>query len=150
MLSTVSLAVTACMLLCKPVAADHPPYENSEEYLDGAFGAYPRQTFLSNDAIAPVPNVLTPQHESVSPSRYIPWTPAGVPDAGLRPMLLDATDLSVVWYAPLVGAETLGATVQTCNDTDYITFWTGEGGRNWKAGMYYLVSLTNGLQENTR
>lgn len=135
------LAVTGLLSsFCEQALADHPPYNNSIEYLDGAFGPYPRQTFLSHEAIAPVPNVLVSAQDDLSPSRYILWTPAGVPDAGLRPMILDATDLSVVWYAPLVGAETLGATVQTCNDTEYITFWTGEGGKNWKAGLYYLVS----------
>lgn len=120
-------------------AADYSSYNNSHEYMDGAYGPYPRQRFLSSDAIAPVPNIVVSPHDDVSSSSYVLWTPAGVPDVGARPMILDARDLSLVWYAPMMGPETLGATVQRCNDTDFITVWTRTGEPDWKAGAYYLV-----------
>ncbi|KAF1345153.1 ASST-domain-containing protein, partial [Delphinella strobiligena] len=36
--------------------------------------------------------------------------------------------------------ETIGATVQTCNGTDYLTWWAGKGLWGRKAGRYYITN----------
>ncbi|PSK33437.1 phosphatidylserine decarboxylase [Elsinoe australis] len=123
------------------VVADYPPFKNSAEYLNGTLGNYTRQHFLSQpDAIAPVGNILTQATDDVSPSKYMMWTPAGPHGPPAHPMLLDAKTLSLVWYGPRINPETLASTIQTCNDTEYITFWSGFGAGGWKQGSYYLLN----------
>jgi len=132
-------------------SADVLPYYNSQEYQEGAYGNYTSQTYITEPGfVAPVPNVLVaPQSGVVSPSEYILWTPVGS-DAGQNgagPLILNATDLSLVYAAPEYheiktpprGREAIGATIQTCNGTDYMTWWGGKGYNGYKAGRYYMV-----------
>lgn len=127
--------------LASHAVADYPPFNNSAEYMNGVWGNYSRQHFLSQpNIIAPVGNVITQPTDDVSPSKYIMWTPAGPYVPPTHPMMLDAKTLSPVWYGPRINPETLASTIQTCNNTDYITFWSGFGAGGWKKGSYYLVS----------
>lgn len=140
------------VLLLSPIyaSADVAPFSNSEEYQEGAYGNYTIQTYITEPGFqVPVPNVIVPPQDGASPSKYIIWTPVGF-GTGMNnngPMMLNATDLSLVYRAPMYtepkvapwGRESIGATVQTCNGTDYITWWAGKGHWGRKAGRYYVV-----------
>ncbi|KAF2150228.1 hypothetical protein K461DRAFT_245625, partial [Myriangium duriaei CBS 260.36] len=41
-------------------------------------------------------------------------------------MLIDANTFSTVWSGPSLGKQTYGPTVQSCNGSDYLTWWAGE------------------------
>lgn len=124
------------------VAADYPAFNNSQDALDGRYGKYPIQRYISDPELrTPVANVLVQPQEGVSPKKYIMWAPggAGLPITG--PMMLDAATLNTVWQGPVTAAETIGTTVQTCNNTDYITSWSGRGHAGGKAGMFHIVRV---------
>lgn len=130
--------------------ADVPPFYNSQAYQDGAFGNYTLQTYITEPAFeVPVPNIIVPPQDGASPSEYIIWTPVGFGKGmnGNGPMILNATDMSLVYRAEEYGLygsqpyrqETIGATVQSCNGTDYLTWWAGRGRYGKKEGRYYVV-----------
>lgn len=54
--------------------------------------------------------------------------------------VLDAFDLSLVYQGPSYDKQTLGGTVQSCNGTKYLTWWSGHERRIHMAGRYYMVS----------
>ncbi|PNS14795.1 hypothetical protein CAC42_2024 [Sphaceloma murrayae] len=129
--------------LCSHVSADFLPFRNSAEYMIGTYGNYTRQHFLSQpDVIAPVANILVQPSDEVSPSKYIMWAPASVHTPPTHPMMLDANSLSPVWYGPRINPETLHASIQSCNGTDYVAFWSGFGAGGWKQGSYFLLDET--------
>ena len=144
------------VLLFSPysASADVLAFANSQEYQEGAYGKYTIQTYITEpDFNVPVPNVIVSPQDGASSSQYIMWTPVGYArgqnDNG--PVMLNATDLSLVYQAPEYsepgvaawGRESIGGTVQTCNGTDYITWWGGKGHWGRKAGRYYVVRLTH-------
>ncbi|KAF2226269.1 ASST-domain-containing protein [Elsinoe ampelina] len=141
------ILVLACLLslssLPHYVCADFPPFNNSAEYMAGRWGNYTRQHFLSQpDVVAPVANILVQPTDQVSPSKYIMFAPAGRYGPPTHPMMLDTHTLSPVWYGPQINPETLHASIQSCNGTEYIAFWSGFGAGNWKQGSYYLLDET--------
>ena len=109
-----------------PVSADYPPFDNSADYKNGSYGTYPRQTYLSDPSVlGPVANILASADHGLSPSKYVMWAPGGPGLPRAHPMMLEAQTGTVVWQGPALGWETMGPTVQTCNGTQYITFWAG-------------------------
>ena len=66
------------------------------------------------------------------------WAPGGPGLPRAHPMMLEAQTGTVVWQGPSLGWETMGPTVQTCNGTEYITFWAGAEIDNRKAGVYHV------------
>lgn len=132
------------------VTADIPPFYSSQAYQDAAYGNYTLQTYVTEPGFrVPVPNIVVAPQDGVSPSKYIFWTPVGFHE-GMNsngPMLLNATDMSLVYRAneyilpdtPGWAQETIGSTVQTCNGSDYLTWWAGKGLWGRKAGRYYVV-----------
>ncbi|KAG8628186.1 hypothetical protein KVT40_004059 [Elsinoe batatas] len=105
---------------------DIPPFNNSSDYLNGKFGNYTRQRFLSDEGvIAPVANVLVPAGEGVSPSRHTLWVPTGPRVGVTHPILLDTKTLSVVWHSSMNAK--LGAAKGRCNGTDYMYHWSQTG-----------------------
>lgn len=128
------------------VSADILPFLNSKEYQRGRWGTYPAQTYLSDqNVIGPVPNVLVEAKEGVSPDQYITWAPTGwnIPLTG--PQLLDAKTLSVIYQAPLFGSDNFGLSVQACNDTDYLVWWSGENINGRAAGQFHIVRTLQAL-----
>lgn len=137
-----SLSFTALSFLSTFVAADTPNFNNSSSYLQGHYGDYPVQSYISNpEIVGPVANVLIPPKDGVSPSGYILWTPVAPHSPHRGPSVLDANTLSLVYQGPVYDKETIGANVQTCNGTDYITWWSGKGLNGRKAGHYMMVRL---------
>lgn len=122
------------------VSADIRPFLRDDGYQKGEFGNYPRQYFVSDPSIvAPIPNVIVEPQEGVSPNEYITWAPTGpgVPLHG--PQLLDPKTLSVVYQAPLLGPDNFGLSVQTCNNSDYLVWWTGTSIAGRAAGPHRIV-----------
>lgn len=133
------------LLLCETslVAADIRPCVSSDDYQNGTYGGYPVQKFFSDpDVIAPVPNILTPPQKGVSPSKHMVWSPVGHKVEKMAARILDAHDLSLVYQGPAYDYETIGGTVQSCNGTDYLTWWSGVQHASHMAGNYYMVSLS--------
>lgn len=122
------------------VSADKTPFIKSEEYMKGGYGNVPRQRYLSDpDVIGPVGNFLVPPKSGLSPSRYIFWTPFVYTSVRTHPTILDANTLAVVWVGPAHSLRAMGATVQSCNGSQYITWWSGNEVDNWMAGTQYVV-----------
>lgn len=124
------------------VVADFGPLYNDKDFEDGIWGSYPRQSFLSlPGAEAPVANIIVKAQQGVSSGRHLVYTPQGPIVHRAWPMILDSTDLSLVWSGPPSHMDTLNGDVHECNNTQYLTFWYGgltRGG--WRGGEYYLVS----------
>lgn len=137
------------LLLLDRAAADVVPFLNSEAYMHGAWGNYTRQRYLSDPHITgPVANFLVPPQPGVSPSKYVMWAPGGPYLPRTRPMMLDATTLATVWQGPVYGFETMGPTVQSCNGTEYITWWSGADIQGYKQGRFYLFNTNYELVYN--
>ncbi|PNS17784.1 hypothetical protein CAC42_3179 [Sphaceloma murrayae] len=131
------------------VLGDVPPFENDQAYMDGYWGNYSRQHFITEEFWgSPVPNIRTPPQKGVSPSTHMMFTPASPKMPRANPIMLDVNDMSVVWYGPRMNWETLGSTVQECNNTKYITFWSGAGAEGWKEGQYYLLDENYNVKWN--
>lgn len=124
-------------------SADYPAFHNSSEYLDGKYGYYPTQRYITEpDLRTPVGNILIDQQPGAAPETSFMWSPGGparfVPITG--PMMLDANTLDTIWQGPVFAEQTIGAVVQTCNNSQYMTFWAGKGWANGKGGRAYIVS----------
>lgn len=142
-----ALSFLAFFSLLAQVLADVPAFHNDQGYKDGYWGNYSRQHFITEEFWgSPVPNILVSPQPGVSPSTHIMFTPASPKMPRANPILLNTDDLSVAWYGPRIGDETLGGTIQECNNTKYITFWTGNGAEGWKEGQYYLVGSVDRSQ----
>lgn len=124
------------------VHADLPLFNNDLEYKNATYGAYPRQRYLSNpNVVGPVANIITSPNSALSPSKYVLWAPGGKDLPSAHPMILEAQTGAIVWSGPTYEWEAIGPTVQSCNGSDYITWWSGSGlidGR--KAGMFYIYN----------
>lgn len=137
-----SLFIAQSLLRLPQLAfADLPSYENNLVYEDGLYGSVPSQTFLSDPSIiAPVANVLTPPKDGVSTSRHIVWTPVGGAVQAPAPMILDATSLALVYKAPEANHRHIGGHIQTCNNTDYLTWWSGDDSQHRMTGRQIMAS----------
>lgn len=127
-------------------SADVFPFRNSTEYQNGVMGEYPAQAFVSDpDVLAPVANIIVEAQDGVSPEKYTTWAATGpnIPEQG--PQLLAVDTLSVVYQAPLFGLENFGLTVQTCNGTDYLIWWSGQRFENRAAGTWHIVGTSDPL-----
>ena len=129
-------------LLCA-VSADIAPFYDSEAYAAGLYGNYSRQAYISDLSFeGPVAHIMVPPQEGVSPSRFVGWAPGGPPPLPqTHPMLLDAHNFASVWSGPALHYETIGPTVQTCNNTEYLTWWSGVFVDGHKQGLGYVVCL---------
>lgn len=139
------LVLQLCSVFPALVTADVKPFNNSVAYAEGKFGNYTRQQFLSDrSAVAPVANVFVEAQPGVSPSKYVVWSPVGpyLPEPDAHPMILDAETLSLVWFGPRHDLVTMGPYVQSCNGTEYITFWSGFNLDSRPAGHFYMVSTS--------
>ncbi|TKX22749.1 hypothetical protein C1H76_5066 [Elsinoe australis] len=144
-----ALSFLAFFSLLAQVLADVPAFHNDQGYKDGYWGNYSRQHFITEEFWgSPVPNILVSPQPGVSPSTHIMFTPASPKMPRANPILLNTDDLSVAWYGPRIGDETLGGTIQECNNTKYITFWTGNGAEGWKEGQYYLLDENYNVKYN--
>ncbi|THV68594.1 hypothetical protein D6D28_06557 [Aureobasidium pullulans] len=126
-----------------PALSDVPPFLNSEDYQFSKYGPYPRQRFFSDlEVIAPVPNIIVPPQKGISPEKLISWAPHGdqVPIHG--PQLLDAETLSVVYQAPAFDEDNFGISVQSCNGSDYLVWWSGTNIDGRAAGHFYMLNST--------
>ncbi|OBW64608.1 MAG: Uncharacterized protein AUREO_053230 [Aureobasidium pullulans] len=126
-----------------PALSDVPPFLNSEDYQFSKYGPYPRQRFFSDpEVIAPVPNIIVPPQQGISPEKLITWAPHGdqVPIHG--PQLLDAETLSVVYQAPAFDEDNFGISVQSCNGSDYLVWWSGTNIDGRAAGHFYMLNST--------
>ncbi|KAF4552371.1 Hypothetical protein D9617_10g073520 [Elsinoe fawcettii] len=132
------------------VIADYPALQNDTDYEDKKWGNYTRQHYITEPSFwgPPVPQVMVPPQPGVSPSRQIMITPFGWRLPRSNPIMLDSTDLSVVWYGPRIAQDTLGAAVQECNNTKFITFWSGYGADGWKKGTHYLLDEHYNIKHN--
>ena len=132
----------AIFLLASVVVADIQPYFNDQGYLDQRYGPYPNQTFISDlDVVAPIANILTPPQEGASAARHVLWTPFG-PELGEpinAPSILDSQTLSLVYQGPIYDDKPTATSVQTCNGTDYLTWWSGRERGGPRVGNYYMV-----------
>ncbi|TIA47410.1 hypothetical protein D6C77_10245 [Aureobasidium pullulans] len=126
-----------------PALSDVPPFLNSEDYQFSRYGPYPRQRFFSDpEVIAPVPNIIVPPQQGISPEKLVSWAPHGdqVPIHG--PQLLDAETLSVVYQAPAFDEDNFGISVQSCNGSDYLVWWSGTNIDGRAAGHFYMLNST--------
>ncbi|TIA19652.1 hypothetical protein D6C80_02830 [Aureobasidium pullulans] len=126
-----------------PALSNVPPFLNSEDYQFSKYGPYPRQRFFSDpEVIAPVPNIIVPPQQGISPEKLITWAPHGdqVPIHG--PQLLDAETLSVVYQAPAFDEDNFGISVQSCNGSDYLVWWSGTNIDGRAAGHFYMLNST--------
>ncbi|KAF2222166.1 ASST-domain-containing protein [Elsinoe ampelina] len=132
------------------VLADFPAFQNDTDYAKKKWGNYTRQHFISEPAFwgPPVPNVVVSPQPGVSPSKHVMVTPYGYRLPRSNPMLLNAEDMSVVWYGPRLSWDTLGAAVQECNNTQYITLWSGFGADGWKKGNHFLLDENYDVKYN--
>lgn len=131
-------------MLLISTCADVLPFSNSKEYQDGELGYYPNQTFRSDPhVLAPVANVLVRAKEGLSPNQYITWAPTGPRIPAQGPQLLDADTLSLVYQAPNLNGDNFGISVQSCNNTDYLIYWSGDRMQNRAAGTHHVVCLTD-------
>lgn len=145
-LSVMILSAVLLVLTAVPaVLGDVPPFINSSAAEDGIFGNYTRQVFLSDPSVvAPVANILFKDDRELSPSKYVGWAPLGIMLDSPPPMLIDAHSFSTVWSGPVLGQDTYNPTVQTCNGTEYLMWWSGNvAGRMYGRGRYYLVSRSS-------
>lgn len=133
------------------VAAEVHQCYQSDDYQNGKFGAYPVQRFFSDpDIIAPVANVLVGPLAGVSPSKHMVWSPIGPDVEYMSSRVIDAHDFSMVYQGPRFDKETMGGNVQTCNDTQYLTWWTGHERKLHMAGRYYMVKQDRVLVSECR
>lgn len=142
------LASLACILLSfsSPVCADYPPFNNNEDAATGFYGNYTRQAYLSDDSvIGGVANIIVPPQQGVSPSRYVGWAPGGPMLPLTHPQLLDANTFATVWSGPVNGEQTMGPTVQSCNGSQYLTWWSGDDVDSFKQGSWYIVRFPRSL-----
>lgn len=122
------------------VSADVIPFTRSDRYQDGTFGNYPAQAFISDrEAVAPVSNVVLEAQKGVSPNRFITWAPAGSAIPLTGPQILDTDNLSLMYQAPVFGSDNFGLSVQTCNDTSYLIWWSGSNIDGRAAGTFHIV-----------
>lgn len=131
-------------LFARFALSDVPLFSNDEDYQFSRYGPYPRQRFFSDpDVIAPVPNVIVPPQEGVSANEFVTWSPHGdgVPVHG--PQLLDADTLSVVYQGPAFAEDNFGISVQSCNGSDYMVWWSGTNINGRAAGHFYIASLSH-------
>lgn len=139
-----SIAAAVVLCLFRTSVADITPFFDSEAYDAGLYGNYSRQAYISDDSfVGPVAHLLVPPQNGVSPSRFVGWAPGGPDLPQTHPMLLDAHNFGVVWNGPALGSQTMGPTVQTCNNTQYLTWWSGEEGDDHKQGRYYMVRIAS-------
>jgi len=131
------------------VGADLPPFVQNKEFINGDYGWDTRQQYVSDPGIPGlVGNYLIPPKQGLSPSKYIFWSPFTYSNLRTHPMILDATSLAVVWSGSDMAYHSMAATVQTCNGTDYITWWSGNQIDNWMAGVLYIVGRSNMTSAN--
>ncbi|KAF2219227.1 ASST-domain-containing protein, partial [Elsinoe ampelina] len=86
----------------------------------------------------PVANLIVGPANDVSPSKYVLWAASGPEYGFMPPAIIDAATLNMVWSGPIHERSTMGPTVQSCNGTDYITWWSGINAQNHKRGRWYL------------
>ncbi|KAF2152251.1 hypothetical protein K461DRAFT_268232 [Myriangium duriaei CBS 260.36] len=107
------------------VVADMPAFMQDQAVDVGAYGNLLHQSFLSDPSVTGlVANIHVPPQHGASPSRHIGWASQGF-SAGARPMLIDANTFSTVWSGPALSKAVWSPTVQSCNGTDYLTWWGG-------------------------
>ena len=148
-LSAASAFLFSASTLLISVNADILPFNNSLEYMNGSYGAYPRQRYLSNSGIVgPVANVITSADRGQSPSKYVMWSAEGS-FGDVNPMMLEANTGAVVYSAPAYQSHAMGPTVQQCNATNYISWWSGVGQIDSRsAGRYYIYNTDYELVYN--
>ncbi|KAF2156462.1 hypothetical protein K461DRAFT_319016 [Myriangium duriaei CBS 260.36] len=134
-------SVASILSLSSLITADFPPFHNDQATKEGVWGNYTRQAYISNDdVVGPVANIIVPPQQGVSPSRYVTWAPGGPRLPHARPMLLDANTFSTVYAGPDFGDESMSPTIQSCNGTNYLTWWSGHGKEGYKWGRYYMMN----------
>lgn len=131
------------LLVCGLVDADVNPFHNNKDARKGKFGSYTRQSYLSDGSFdGPVANVLV-NRGSTSPSKYIGWAPQDpqLPGRLRKPMLIDAHTFATVWAGPEMDELSLAPSIQFCNESNYLTWWSGsfnkENGAN--NGTFHVV-----------
>ncbi|GAM82567.1 hypothetical protein ANO11243_005490 [Dothideomycetidae sp. 11243] len=140
-ISFIASALSLLLSLSSPVAADLAPFNNSQAVKEGIYGNYTRQSFLSSGSvIGPVANVIVHPQEGVSPSKYVTWAPGGPMLPSTHPMLIDANNFATIWAGPVLGRQTMGPLVQSCNGSQYLTWWAGDDVDGYKQGRYYMVN----------
>lgn len=125
---------------------DFRPFHNDVEYMQGKWGNYTRQRFLSDDKVlAPVANVMVPAQDGVSPSKHLLWVPHTPILPLVHPVILDTKTLSVVWYGD--HHAKLGAATGTCNGSDYIFYWSRTG-QLVSEGRFFFVRTCSSCISN--
>ncbi|KAF2090314.1 hypothetical protein K490DRAFT_63191 [Saccharata proteae CBS 121410] len=144
----------AVLLSLLPLLASASPLGsfNALWYDQGLYGAYPWQDFVSFDLAAPRVNFLQQSEQCDQSYTFIEPRGRSVETPG--PMILDAQG-DLVYLENKFG-EAMDVRVQTFQDQDYLTFWTGTDDGTHGRGHYYMLNSsyevaykidpTNGLE----
>lgn len=116
-------SLLALALILVHVRADFGPYQQSVEYDDGAFGAWPTESYRSNPVIGPSLNLLQDSHFCAD-RLYTFLAPAGEAVVTPGPMIIDQ-DGHLVWTKQYGRTSTVG--VYSFKGTTYLTFCVGKG-----------------------
>lgn len=93
--------VLKALPLVSVVLADHPVYSGSNSgYQDKSYGLYPNQSYQSTNISSPIFQVNTEAGDNVSNASYVFISPRGTVVGQISPMIINSTDLSLVWAAP--------------------------------------------------
>ncbi|KAF1353336.1 ASST-domain-containing protein, partial [Delphinella strobiligena] len=107
---------------------------------DKSYGLYPNQSYQSTNISSPIFQVNTEAGDNVSNASYVFISPRGTVVGQISPMIINSTDLSLVWAAPEY-KTTFGVRVQEYNGSDYLTFWRGTiSASGYGSGSCYMLN----------
>lgn len=135
--SAVTFFFTLSYLVC-PFLLWVSPALNPTLYDWGLYGAFPSQTYVTNNLVAP--RVVTLKADDACDHGFVFLTLNGDSvHPAVGPMILDAKN-ELVWKAENY-AVTTNLKVQQYKGQDFLTFWSGKKTGSLGAGVYYMVSL---------
>lgn len=139
LLSTLG-SITLLLLLrylCLPILAYIYPELNIFD--TGIYGAYPEQYYISSDLRSPLAKVV--QWDSTcDDGSLVLLTLDGNSVSNPGSMIVDMRG-NLIWKSDEYGM-TMNAKIQTYQNQDYITFWSGDKLQESGLGMYYMLDST--------
>ncbi|KAI1341251.1 Arylsulfotransferase-domain-containing protein [Xylariaceae sp. FL0016] len=133
-----TLLTVACRAV--QVLADLPMITDYDAFNAGAYGTRPNQTYHSSHLVSPR-FLITKWDKNASTSGTHFFLAPGNPGQGATPMILDGTDLSLVYADPKWAGGT-DTRMQVYNGSSYLTFWSGYDFKGHGTGGGMIVDST--------